>query len=195
MNQKRIAVLVGSLRKESLNRKMAKALTALAPESLRLEQVEIGGLPLYDQDRDNDPPAEWTNFREIVRRYDGVLFVTPEYNRSIPGVLKNAIDVGSRPYGKSVWDGKPGAVVSVSPGAIGGFGANHHLRQVLVFLNVPTMQQPEAYIGGAATLFDESGNFANDSIKGFATKFLSAFAAWVALNTAGSTYPPILGPA
>ena len=102
-----------------------------------------------------------------------------------PAVLKNAIDVGSRPYGKSVWDGKPGAVMSVSPGAIGGFGANHHLRQSLVFLNVPAMQQPEAYIGNAANLFDESGNLANDSIRGFAAKFMQAFAAWVETNRAG----------
>jgi len=179
MTQRKIAVFVGSLRKESFNRKMAKALTALAPESLKLEIIEIGGLPLYDQDLDDNPPAVWTEFRERVKKFDGVLFVTPEYNRSVPGVLKNAIDVGSRPYGKSVWDGKPGAVISVSPGAIGGFGANHHLRQSLVFLNVPTMQQPEAYIGNAANLFDESGNLANDSIKEFAAKYIHAFAAWV----------------
>src|SRR5205085_8911310 len=106
---------------------------------------------------DEKPPSEWCNFRDQVRPCDGVLFVTPEYNRSVPGALKNAIDVGSRPYGQSVWDGKPGAVVSVSPGAVGGFGANHHLRQSLVFLNVPAMQQPEAYIGGAAELFDTDG--------------------------------------
>ena len=179
MAQRKIAVFVGSLRKESFNRKMAKALAALAPESLKLEIIEISGLPLYDQDLDDNPPAAWTDFRELVMKFDGVLFVTPEYNRSVPGVLKNAIDVGSRPYGKSVWDGKPGAVISVSPGAIGGFGANHHLRQSLVFLNVPTMQQPEAYIGNAANLFDESGNLANDSIKEFAAKYINAFAAWV----------------
>jgi len=107
------------------------------------------------------------------------LFITPEYNRSIPAVLKNAIDVGSRPYGESVWDGKPGAVLSVSPGALGGFGANHHLRQSLVFLNVPTMQQPEAYIGNAAKLFDGSGNLNNDSIMDFITKFMHAFEVWV----------------
>ena len=182
MTQRKIAVFVGSLRKESFNRKMAKALTALAPESLKLEIVEIGGLPLYDQDLDDNPPAAWTEFRERLMKFDGVLFVTPEYNRSVPGVLKNAIDVGSRPYGKSVWDGKPGAVMSVSPGAIGGFGANHHLRQSLVFLNVPTMQQPEAYIGNAANLFDESGNLANDSIREFAAKYMHAFAAWVETN-------------
>lgn len=187
MAQKKIAVFVGSLRKESFNRKMAKALTALAPESLKLEIIEIGGLPLYNQDADDEgtPPAAWTDFRQRVNAFDGVLFVTPEYNRSVPGVLKNALDVGSRPYGKSVWDGKPGAVMSVSPGAIGGFGANHHLRQSLVFLNVPTMQQPEAYIGNAAQLFDASGNLANDSIRDFAAKFIQGFAAWVETNTSG----------
>ena len=179
MTQKKIAVLVGSLRKGSFNRMMAHALTALAPESLKLEIIEIGGLPFYDQDIDDNPPAAWVEFRERLMKFDGFLFVTPEYNRSVPGVLKNAIDVGSRPYGKSVWDGKPAAVMSVSPGAIGGFGANHHLRQSLVFLNVPTMQQPEAYIGNAASLFDKDGNLANDSFKEFATKYMQAFAAWV----------------
>ena len=180
---KKIAIIVGSLRKESFNRKMAKALIELAPESLNLEIIEIGILPLYDQDLEDNLPNAWTEFRGRLMKFDGFLFVTPEYNRSVPGVLKNAIDVGSRPYGKSVWDGKPGAVMSVSPGAIGGFGANHHLRQSLVFLNVPAMQQPEAYIGNAADLFDESGNFSNDSIKEFATTYLSAFAAWVENNT------------
>jgi chromate reductase, NAD(P)H dehydrogenase (quinone) len=164
---------------------MAKTLMALTPESLKLEIVEIGRLPLYDQDLDDErrPPSAWTVFREQVKSFDGFLFVTPEYNRSLPGVLKNAIDVGSRPYGQSVWGGKPGAVMSVSPGAIGGFGANHHLRQSLVFLDVPAMQQPEAYIGGAANLFDESGNLVNDSIKEFVSKYIHAFAAWVETNT------------
>ncbi len=183
---KKIAIIVGSLRKESFNRKMAKALIALAPESLNFEIIEIGILPIYDQDLEDNPPKAWIEFRERLMKFDGVLFVTPEYNRSIPGVLKNAIDVGSRPYGKSVWDGKPGAVMSVSIGAIGGFGANHHLRQSLVFLNVPTMQQPEAYIGNAANLFDEIGNLSNDSIKEFATKYIHAFAAWVETNTSSS---------
>ncbi len=182
MAQKKIAVFVGSLRKESFNRKMAKALMTLAPHSLNLEIVEIGGLPLYNQDLEDNPPAAWVEFRERMQKFDGVLFVTPEYNRSVPGGLKNAIDVGSRPYGKSVWDGKPGAVVSVSPGAIGGFGANHHLRQSLVFLNMPALQQPEAYIGNAANLFDESGNLVNESTREFAAKFMNAFAAWVAIN-------------
>ncbi len=185
MEKKRIAVIVGSLRKESFNRKMAKALMKLSPDSLNPEFVEIGGLPLYNQDLDESPPVEWTEFRERLKNFDGVLFVTPEYNRSVPGVLKNAIDVGSRPYGKSVWNGKPGAVVSVSPGAIGGFGANHHLRQSMVFLNVPMMQQPEAYIGNAATLFDVGGNLTNDSTKEFASKFMAAFAEWVEINTSG----------
>jgi len=118
-------------------------------------------------------------FRQQVKSADAVLFVTPEYNRSVPGVLKNALDVGSRPYGSSVWSGKPGAVVSVSPGAIGGFGANHHLRQSLVFLDVPTLQQPEAYIGGAAKLFDDEGRLINEGTQGFITKFMQAYAAWV----------------
>src|SRR5512144_2677505 len=187
MTPKKIAVMVGSLRQDSFNRKMAQALLALAPASLQLEIIEIGGLPLYNEDLEAHPPTAWTEFREHVRPVDGVLFVTPEYNRSVPGVLKNAIDVGSRPYGHSVWEGKPGAVMSVSPGAIGGFGANHHLRQSLVFLNVPTLQQPEAYIGKAATLFDESGQLATDSIRQFASKFMQAFATWVETNTARRT--------
>ena len=162
---------------------MANALAALAPARLQLEIVEIGGLPLYNQDLDDNPPAAWAEFRNRIAKADGVLFITPKYNRSVPGVLKNALDVGSRPYGQSAWDGKPGAVMSVSPGAIGGFGANHHLRQSLVFLNVPAMQQPEAYVGNAATLFDEKGGLANDSIREFAAKFINAFADWVELNS------------
>lgn len=136
-----IAVLVGSLRKESINRKVALALAELAPANLTLNIVEIGDLPLYNEDIDaGAPPAAYSTFRQQVSSSDAVLFVTPEYNRSVPAPLKNAIDVGSRPYGKSAWSGKPGAIISVSPGAIGGFGANHHLRQSLVFLDVPCMQ-------------------------------------------------------
>jgi chromate reductase, NAD(P)H dehydrogenase (quinone) len=179
MAPKKIAVIVGSLRKGSYNRKMARALMQAAPGSLSLEIVEIGGLPLYDQDLDDAPPASWTDFRERIRKFDGVLFVTPEYNRSVPGVLKNAVDVGSRPYGKSAWAGKPAAVISVSPGTYGGFGANHHLRQSLVFLDMPAMQQPEAYIAKAADLFDESGELANTSTREFAGAFMAAFAEWV----------------
>ena len=178
-----IAVFVGSLRKESLNRKLAKALAELAPSSLKLEIVEIGQLPLYNQDFDEDPSPVYVEFRARVRAADGVLFITPEYNRSVPGALKNALDVASRPYGQSAWNGKPGAVISASPGAIGGFGANHHLRQSLVFLNVPAMQQPEAYIGGADKLFDASGKLANDGTRKFLQQFIEAFANWVAINT------------
>lgn len=177
-----VAVLVGSLRKESLNRKMALALAALAPSTLKLEIVEIGDLPHYNQDLDGALPPACAAFKVRLAASDAVLFVTPEYNRSVPGVLKNAIDVGSRPYGHSAWAGKPGAVVSVSPGAIGGFGANHHLRQSLVFLNVPTMPQPEAYIGGAADLFDAEGKIKNDSTRGFLEKFMQTYAAWVEAN-------------
>ncbi|MFI4975740.1 MAG: NADPH-dependent FMN reductase [Caulobacterales bacterium] len=175
-----VAVLVGSLRKAAFSRKTALALAGLAPESLKLRIVEIGDLPLYDQDLETTPPAPWTRFRDEVRRADAILFVTPEFNRSVPGALKNAIDVGSRPYGSSVYDKKPGAVVSVSPGAMGGFGANHHLRQSLVFLNVPAMPQPEAYVGGAATLFDDAGAITNEGTAKFLTSFMAAFAAWVA---------------
>src|SRR5499427_2343517 len=175
---KDVVVLVGSLRKESFNRKLAKALASVAPAGLKLEIVEIGGLPLYNQDDDESgkvPPA-WQAFRQKIKAADAVLFVTPEYNRSVPGVLKNAIDVASRPYGSSAWDGKPAAIVSVSPGAIGGFGANHHLRQSLVFLNMPVLQQPEAYVGGAANLFDAEGKLTNQGTADFLKKFMQAFA-------------------
>jgi chromate reductase len=183
MKMKKIAVIVGSLRKDSVNRKIAKALIALAPASLKLEIIEIGDLQLFNQDLEETPTKEWTKFRESIKGADGLLFVTPEYNRSVPGALKNAIDVGSRPYGASVWNGKPGAVVSVSPGAIGGFGANHHLRQSLVFLNVPAMQQPEAYIGNAYTLFDENDKLINESVSDFLRNYLVAYEEWVAKFT------------
>jgi chromate reductase len=175
----KVAVLVGSLRKESFNRKMSRALIAVAPPSLELSHVEIGDLPLYTPDFETDPPAAVRAFRESIAQCDALLFVTAEYNRSVPGCLKNAIDVGSRPYGKSVWGGKPAAVVSVSPGAIGGFGANHHLRQSFVFLDIPAMPTPEAYIGGAAKLFDEQGGLTNESTREFITTFMQSFAAWV----------------
>ncbi len=174
-----VAVLVGSLRRDSFSRKVAKALAQLAPASLELETVEIRDLPLYDQDLEAAPPESWLRFRARIKAADAVLFVTPEYNRSVPGALKNALDVGARPYGQSAWDGKPGAVVSVSPGALGAFGANHHLRQSLVFLNVPAMQQPEAYLGGIADILDGQGNVARESTREFMRGFMSAFAAWV----------------
>lgn len=179
-----VAVIVGSLRKESFNRKLAKTLIEVAPASLKPAIVEIGSLPLYNQDEEDDTPAVWTAFRERMHRVEGVIFVTPEYNRSVPGLLKNAIDVGSRPYGRSVWSGKPAAVVSGSPGAIGGFGANHHLRQSLVFLDMPTMQQPEAYVSGVDKLFDDRGRMTNESTREFLAKFMQGYAAWLERNAA-----------
>jgi len=181
-----IAVIVGSLRKDSLNRKVARALAELAPPSLKLSIVEIGDLPLYNEDIDMDsPPAAYTAFRQSLQGADGFLFVTPEYNRSVPGVLKNAIDVGSRPYGKSSWGkAKPAAVVSVSPGAIGGFGANQHLRQSFVFLDVLCMQQPEAYLGNAGSFFDEQGKL-NEKTRPFLQSIIDAFAAHVARTVKG----------
>jgi chromate reductase len=181
----KIAVLVGSLRRESYTRKIARALIAMAPAALQMEIVEIGELPIYNQDLDEAGPVppQWLAFRDRVRPLRGVLFATPEYNRSVPGVLKNAIDVGSRPHGHSVWSKKPCAVVSVSPGAIGGFGANHHLRQSLVFLGMPTLQR-EAYIGGVDKLLDADGNLSKPETREFLAGILRDFAAWVELNSA-----------
>lgn len=176
---KKIAVVVGSLRKESLNKKVANMLSKLAPKTLQLELIDISALPLFNEDLESNPPAAWVSFREQIQSCEGVIFVTPEYNRSMPGVLKNAIDVGSRPYGKSVWAGKPGAVISASPGAIGGFGANHHLRQSLVFLDIPVLQQPEAYISNAGNLFDANGELTKEETRGFLQKFIDAYAKWI----------------
>ena len=183
MKKYNIAVLVGSLRKESYNLKVAKTLMAIAPENLSLELVEIGDLPLYNEDSDANPPGKYRAFRERIKTCDGVLFVTPEYNRSVPGVLKNAIDVGSRPYGENAWDGKPGAVVSVTISSLGAFGANHHLRQSLVFVNVRAMPQPEAYIANAQDLFNKKGELINDSTSEFLENFLTAFERWVIAHT------------
>lgn len=176
----RIGVIVGSLRKQSLNRKMANALIGLAPESLKLEIVEIGQLPHCNADDEASPPQTIVDFKRKIESLDGVLFVTPEYNRGVPGVLKNAIDVASRPYGKNSWKGKPTAVMSVSPGALGAFGANHQLRQSFVFLDMPAMQQPEAYVGNAAALFNDKGEIVEASTRTFVQNFLESFAAWVA---------------
>ncbi len=175
---KKVALLVGSLRKESFNRKVALELIRLAPDSLSIEMIEIGRLPLYNEDVDENPPREWTDFRAKIKSSDGVLFATPEYNRSIPGVLKNAIDIGSRPSGQNVWDGKAGAVVSTSISTLGAFGANHVLRQSMVFLNVPMMQQPEAYIGQAHKLFNADGKLNESTIK-LLKQFIDAYAKWV----------------
>src|SRR5664280_1677803 len=172
---KNIALLVGSLRKESYSKKIAKVLASLFPEDCNVSFVEIADLPLYDQDYDDEArvPGSYTGFRNTMSSIDAVLFVTPEYNRSVPAVLKNALDVGSRPYGKSVWNGKPAAVVSVSIGAIGGFGANHHLRQSLTFVNMPTLQQPEIYIGNSGSLFNDAGKLNNDGTRDLLKTFLT----------------------
>lgn len=174
----RVALIVGSLREGSYSRAVAMALKDLAAPGLELVPVEIGDLPLYNPDLEAAVPAPWARFRQAVEETTAVLFVTPEYNRSIPGALKNALDVGSRPYGHSVWQAKPAAIVSVSPGAIGAFGANHHLRQPLVFLNMPTMQQPEAYIGNVEALL-EDGVLKNGGTRDFLKTFAEAFADWI----------------
>jgi chromate reductase len=182
MPAKKIAVIIGSLRKDSINRKFAHEVIALAPESLALDIVEIGELAIYNQDLEENgatAPQAWTQFRDRLKEYDGVLFFTPEYNRSTTAALKNALDVGSRPYGSSVWSGKPAGVVSISPGATGAFGANHHLRQSLVFLDMPVLQQPEMYIGGAAKLLGDDGKVSNEDTKKFLKKFIDTYATWV----------------
>lgn len=181
----RIGVLIGSLRKESFSRKIYMALNSMVPAAFEMEEIKIGDLPIYNQDFDDEgnPPASWLSFRKHVKEFDAFLFITPEYNRSVPAVIKNAIDVGSRPYGASVWDGKPGAVVSVSPGGLSAFGANHHLRQSLVFLNIPVMQQPEAYIGNVASLFDDNSAIVNEKTREFLQNFIAAFIDWIKVIT------------
>jgi chromate reductase len=176
----KIAIIIGSLRKDSLNRKVARSICALRGENLDCSMIEIGDLPLYNQDLDGNPPEQWRRFREQVAAADGVLFCSPEYNRGVPGVLKNAIDVGSRPYGQSVFDKKPAAIVTASPGSIGGFGANHQIRQACVFLNMPVMQQPEAYLGHVTDdSFDESGCLKEGPLKQLVTSLAHAFHDWV----------------
>ncbi len=176
----KIAIIVGSLRKDSLNRKVARSICALRNDNLDCSMVDIGDLPLYNQDLDANPPEQWTRFRQQVGAADGVLFVSPEYNRGIPGALKNAIDVGSRPYGQSVFDKKPGAIVTASPGAIGGFGSSHQIRQASVFLNMPIMLQPEAYLGHVSDdSFDESGCLKDGPLKDLITVLAHAFSGWI----------------
>jgi len=176
-----VAVLVGSLRKESFSRKVAKAVARLNPE-LMFDFLDIGAVSYFNQDLEANPPADWTAFRDRIRAADAVLFVTAEYNRSVPGVLKNAVDVASRPYGQGALAGKPAAVISTSVGAIGGFGANHHLRQSLAFLNMPTMGQPEAYVGNTGSLFDDKGELANDATRDYLAAFGKTFAAFIDKN-------------
>ena len=182
MDRYKIAIIVGSLRKDSINRKIAKSLCAMAHERLDCDIVPIDDLPLYNQDYDADSPPQYGRFRDSIAAADGVLFVTPEYNRGVPGVLKNAIDVGSRPYGKSVWNQKPAAIVSASPGSIGGFGANHQVRQACVFLNMPVMQHPEAYLGHVNDdSFDADGCLKDGPLKDLVTSLSKAFGDWVHL--------------
>ena len=177
-----IAIVVGSLRRDSINLKVARSLCAFAGERLKCDIVTIADLPLYNQEYDPDPPAPYVRFRDEIRAADGVLFVTPEYNRGVPGVLKNAVDVGSRPYGESVWNRKPAAIVSASPGSIGGFGANHQLRQACVFLNMPVMQHPEAYLGRVSDdSFDADGCLEEGPLKDLVLGLANAFADWVHL--------------
>ena len=175
----RIAVLIGSLRKGSFNRKTALNMMRLAPDNLEMEIVKIGQLPMYNEDLETEnPPKEWVDFREKIKSFDGVFLFTPEYNRSVPAVLKNALDVGSRPPGRSVWNGKPTAVSSASGSGISGAIANHTLRQSLLFLNMPVMQQPEIYLGHADKLFDENGKVVEAS-EGFFKKVIESYAEWV----------------
>jgi chromate reductase len=186
MTRHRIAIVVGSLRRDSINRKVAKSICAFASHMLDCHIVEIGNLPLFNQDEEAAPSNEVLAFRKQIGEADGVLFCTPEYNRGIPGVLKNAIDVGSRPYGQSVWDKKPGAIVTASSGGVGGFGSNHQLRQVCVFLNMPIMQQPEAYLGKVTgDSFDEKGQLKDGALKDVVMQLAAAFAGWVDLIIRG----------
>jgi len=179
--QRDVALLVGSLRKESWNRKAVEALAQLAPEHLKFRSIDIVASP-YNQDLDtDDPPEDWRRLREDIAPAHAVLFVTPEYNRSVPGVLKNAIDIASRPPRKGVLNGKPAAIMGVSIGQIGTFGANHHLRQMTAYLDMPTLGQPEIYLGPAAKLFDESGEPKEQSTRDLLTKFAQAFADWIEL--------------
>ena len=178
MSQLKIAVVIGSLRKDSFNRKLALALAHLAPENVTFEHLEIGDLPLYDQDQDKNQAPQVKRLKSEIAAADGVLFVTPEYNRSFPGVLKNAIDNASRPYGQSAWAGKPAGVIGVSVGAIGTALAQQHLRNVLAYLDMPVMGQPEAFIQNKEGLFDDKGHVSADS-KEFLQGWVEKFVVWV----------------
>ncbi len=178
MSQYQIAVIVGSLRRESFNRKLAEAMVNLAPSEFTFQHLDIGDLPLYNQDDDASPTASVQRLKADIRTARGLLFVTPEYNRSIPGVLKNAIDHASRPYGQSVWAGKPAGVLGVSVGAIGTALAQQHLRNILAYLDVPTLGQPEAFIQAKEGLFDQAGNIGADS-RVFLQSWMDRYVAWV----------------
>lgn len=178
MSQHRIAVIVGSLRKDSFNRRLAQALVRMAPGDVKLELARIDDLPLYNQDDDANPPASAVRLKDEVRAAQGVIFVTPEYNRSLPGVLKNAIDHASRPYGQSAWAGKPAGIIGVSVGAIGSACAQQHLRAILGYLDMPTLGQPEAFLQAKEGFFDADGNIGEGSRK-FVQGWLDAYVAWV----------------
>lgn len=178
MASRGIAVVVGSLRRESINRRLAQGLERLAGARLQFRQVEIGDLPLYNQDGDASPAPQVVRLRDQIRAADAVLFVTPEYNRSVPGVLKNAIDHGSRPYGQSVWAGKPAGVIGASIGSIGSALAQQHLRNILAYLDMPTLGQPEAFIHVKDGFFDADGNIGEGS-RDFVQGWLDAYADWV----------------
>ncbi|MDR1702172.1 MAG: NAD(P)H-dependent oxidoreductase [Sporomusaceae bacterium] len=171
----KLGIIVGSLRRESFSRKIAENVVRLLPENVTAEWLTLD-LPMYNQDLDDDgvPPQAWSDFRAKAKACDAYLFITPEYNRSLPPVLKNALDIGSRPFGQNIWGGKKGAVISVSPGAVGGFGANHALRQAVVFLDITMLQQPEMYIGGVANLLDADGN-TDERTTAFLQKFATEF--------------------
>jgi chromate reductase len=174
-----VAVIVGSLRKESFSLKIANAFAKLAPSWLKLEIVTLHGLSFFNQDLQATPSADWVTFRETIQKSDAVLFVTPEYNRSVPGVLKNAIDVGSRPYGKSSFNGKPTGIVANSPGPLGGVAAAMHLKTILPGISGPIMQQPEIYLNGIGTAFDDKGNLTTEALEKVMKAYIDAFAAWV----------------
>ena len=177
-----VAILIGSLRADGFSARIAGTLTGLAPKSMALRRLEIGHLPHFNQDEETAPPAPYGPFRQSVARADAVLFITPEFNRGLPGVLKNAVDVASRPWGKNSFDGKPAAVISLSVGALGGYGANHALRQSLVTLNMPVMAQPEAYLSNVSELFNAHGDLSHMGSLTFLRQFLAAFEIWVERN-------------
>jgi chromate reductase len=174
-----VVVIVGSLRKESYTLKIANALTRLAPDTLKLNVVTLHDISFFNQDLEATPPADWLKFRETLQKSDGVLFVTPEYNRSIPGVLKNAIDVGSRPYGKSSFLGKPTGIVSNSPGPLGGVSAAKHLQNILPGISGPILGQPEIYLNGVGDAFDEKGHLTKESLQKVLQQYIVAYAAFV----------------
>jgi chromate reductase len=183
---KKIGILVGSLRKGSYSKKLGKYLGSLLPDGYESTMVDLSQLEMYNQDLDDEgtPTKAWTAFRKEIAELDGIIFVTPEYNRSVPALLKNALDVGSRPFGHNVWNGKPALIVSASPGALSAFGANHHLRQSLVFLNMPTVQQPEVYLSSVHELFDESGNITKEDTAKFLKSAIDSYVAFAEKNWA-----------